>query len=133
MDVILNTLKEGPNDDYAVYYIVNKNLKMNKGKIAAQCCHANTSLIQVMERKKLSFYKPWLNTGEATVVLAATAEQFQEIYDKWSKPKSVNDIWCVGQVDAGRTQVEPGTMTVIGFRPMKKSEQPDELKELKLL
>jgi peptidyl-tRNA hydrolase, PTH2 family len=126
-----------------IYYVVNTSLNMGVGKIAAQCCHVNTDIIKLMEKcsKSPRLYREWKLYGETTVVLAADEEQFAAIYNEFkelSLNSPANDtkyktpVMCY-IVDAGRTEVEPGTMTVLGFTPMRKHEAPECIKVLKTL
>lgn len=121
-----------------VYYVVNTSLKMSSGKIAAQCCHVNTEIVLLMERQSKipQIYREWRNTGETTIVLRANEEEFKQIFNEFANVKTNSTFQppiMVYQKDAGRTQVEPGTITVLGFTPMYKDAVPECLKKLKLL
>lgn len=52
--------------------------------------------------------------------------------DKTVKREST-DAWCVYVRDAGRTQIEEGTLTCIAFKPMNRDKCPTFLNKLKLL
>ena len=119
-----------------VYYVVNTSLGMSAGKIAAQCCHVNTDIIRSMLKtsKLPKIYLSWKSTGETTVVLGADEEQFNAIFEEF-KDQKVDSSFRVPhmryQTDAGRTEVKPGTITVLGFTPMFKHEAPECIKSLK--
>ena len=121
-----------------IYYVVNTSLKMSAGKVAAQCCHVNTEIVLLMERqsKLPQIYREWRNTGETTIVLRANDEEFTAIFNEFNGMRTDSSFArpiMLYQTDAGRTQVEPGTITVLGFTPMHKDSAPESLKKLKLL
>ena len=121
-----------------VYYVVNTSLEMSAGKIAAQCCHVNTSIVRLMtsQSKIPHIYNAWTHDGETTVVLAANEEQFNAIFEEFKDKKtdsSFREPIMKYQTDAGRTEVKPGTITVLGFTPMFKHEAPECIKSLKTL
>ena len=95
----------------ANYFFVNTDLKMNKGKIAAQVSHVTrkmmTELIESNYYKEYA-YQVWNQSGNTTVVLKATQEELLQLK---SHPKAFHTI------DAGRTQIPAGSLTVVGFRP----------------
>lgn len=121
-----------------MYFIVNLSLKMSSGKTAAQCCHVNTAIIRMLEKpSEMPFaYKEWLFDGEATIILGADNEQFNEIYEQFKgrkKSKDFEEFVMCDVVDAGRTEVKSGTRTVLGFTPMHKHEAPECIQNLATL
>jgi peptidyl-tRNA hydrolase len=120
------------DSDPLVFYIVVRTT-LSPGKVAAQTAHAGRYLVKAYYEHFLktgfapgtdrwSVYQDWEKTGQITVILAATSEQFQEL--------SKNDDCCVVVVDAGRNEVAPGTQTALGFYPMRKSKVPKMFKRL---
>lgn len=107
-----------------MYIIVNKDLKMGTGKIAGQVGHCVAKLTRKLENKKTESYKEWVKTAEAKIILKSTEKQMLELLDKYN---------CVEVRDAGKTQIPENSLTVIGFEPMRNSEVPDEVIEMKLL
>ena len=105
-----------------MYLIVNNDLNMSKGKIAAQVGHIVESIIEELvkaeifssnQSKKKSFledYNLWKRVGRAKIVLKATQEEIKQL-------SILDDARYI--IDAGLTQVEPGSMTVVGFLPSK--------------
>src|ERR1700722_13791760 len=77
--------------------------------------------------KKIVIMKDWLNSGIRKVVLSADVHEWEKIMDHFDIGHIV--VVC----DAGLTQLEPGTNTVIGVWPIKKSDQPKCLKRLQVL
>ena len=68
--------------------------------------------------------------GTTKIVCKAKEEELRNLIELYSQ----NDrLWCEFICDAGRTQVEPGTLTAIAFRPLREDETPAILKGLSLL
>lgn len=126
-------------DPIIMYLIVRESLEMSIGKTAAQCSHAAQMLtLQYMNYKDIAhssglkgsewslMFKEWLNTSFRKVVLKADEKEWIKI-----KESMVNSMVLV--VDAGLTELQPNTETVIGLFPMKKSEVPKVVKRLQVL
>ncbi len=107
-----------------MYLIVNNSLNMNKGKIASQVGHAVSMIVRRLEKSPTTDYKNWLNDGEAKIVLKADSTILQSLR-KYKNTVSV--------IDAGLTQIEEGSLTVVGFYPCKDCDVPDVIKTLKLV
>lgn len=105
-----------------MYFVVNSDLKMKPGKVAAQCCHAAIQIYEKMPKDLL--YQEWLHTGTTKIVLIATENQMIDLHRKYSNIS-------VKVIDAGRTQILPNSFTVLGFYVSRKSRIP-ELQDLKL-
>lgn len=123
-----------------MYIVVNSDLSMGKGKIAAQCCHAACDVTRILERngKKCPNYREWLKDGETKVVLRATEKEILKLLDEYEvdkivKRESPNQIWCSSVQDAGRTQIPAGSLTCVAFRPFAKDDMPAEVRKFKLL
>lgn len=122
-----------------MYVIVNSDLGMGKGKIAAQCCHAACHVTRILERnqRKCEKYTQWLKKdGETKVVLRATQAELQKVLDQFEvdrvvKRENNEKDWCVAVHDAGRTQIPAGSLTCIAFKPTDRA--PTEIEKLKLL
>lgn len=92
-----------------MYFVVNQDLNMGKGKTAAQVAHAATMLTVTALSNPAAHpgFKPWYQHGQPKIVLKATQTDF----DRLAKTADVR------VVDAGRTQVDPHTTTVLGWFP----------------
>lgn len=113
-------------------FVVRNDLKMGKGKIAAQVAHAAVSniLLCLSNNKWREIMENWLNEGQPKVVLKVESEvELMEIYKKALElrlPVSLIE-------DAGKTQLEPGTKTCIGIGPYDSSTIDSITRKLKLL
>jgi PTH2 family peptidyl-tRNA hydrolase len=115
-----------------MYVLVNNDLNMGKGKIAGQVGHVVGLITEEIIRKSYESvkgvpdcylrYVKWKKTGFAKVILKATQEQITSLI---GEPESIHVI------DAGRTQIAPNSLTVIGFYPS--SELKEKFSEYKLL
>lgn len=108
------------NDEVRLAICIRKDLKMTKGKTVAQSCHATLacfrSLNNSLNGPKL--LERWLARGQAKITLQIENEE--HLQELWFKAKELGVMACPIR-DAGRTQVEPGTVTVIGIGPAPKS------------
>lgn len=122
----------------AMYFVVNTTLKMGKGKIAAQVGHAVETLVEDLLKKPNQDYVNWKNSLRRKVVLKASEEEIQGFLDEASRAvkkgeEKIDNESFITVRDAGLTQVEPGSLTVLGFVPMEGRTRPEFLKNLKLL
>lgn len=94
--------------------ILRKDLKMSRGKAAAQASHAAVAAAIQSKREKQNEFSMWWRTGQKKVVLAVESEE--ELLDIEHKLKSTGAIF-VKIDDAGRTQLPPNTTTALGIGP----------------
>lgn len=78
---------------YKQLIIIRKDLKMNKGKLAAQACHASMGALlkctdkndvrMLLDFQEFPIIKDWLDNSFAKVVLAVNSEEeLKECFDK---------------------------------------------------
>ncbi len=102
-------MKDAP---YKMVLIVNQELKMGKGKIAAQCGHASVGCYKRSLKMCPSGLRAWELTGCAKIaVKCPTEEEMRTIFDK-ALAKGL-PMYLVE--DAGRTQIAAGSRTVLGI------------------
>ena len=136
--------RKDQEDPWIMYLIVNDDLNMSAGKIAAQVGHAvgmmygyyqylNFNLeyaacgygeLSDVNLYGIKSFKSWKNDSFRKVVLKAKNS-------KWEKLK--DQLKCFVVRDAGLTEIDPGSETVIGVWPMKRSERPNILRKLQTL
>jgi peptidyl-tRNA hydrolase len=111
---------------------------MGAGKVAAQVGHAvgmlmgrymayftNESCDEPEDVKaRCEMTRTWLETSYRKVVLRADDREWESIKEQ---------LWCFVVLDAGLTEVDPGSETVIALWPMRKSEAPKVVKRLQTL
>ena len=94
--------------------ILRKDLKMTKGKAAAQASHAAVaSAIKTMRERQKEFTIWWRN-GQTKIILAVDSEE--ELLNLESKLRRTGVVMAKIN-DAGRTQLPPGTTTALGVGP----------------
>lgn len=93
--------------------VVRKDLSMGVGKIASQCSHA--SVMAYQKSSKLTLLK-WSLSGQKKIVVGCPSEQaLIDIRDKAKQHRLLTNVVR----DAGHTQVEPDTVTVLAVGPAK--------------
>jgi peptidyl-tRNA hydrolase, PTH2 family len=107
--------------------VVNSELGLPKGKLAAQVAHAAVAAFLEAGPKARS---AWLSAGMPKVVLrAATEAALQELH---AKAQSAGLPVALIE-DAGRTVVAEGTVTCVGIGPATAAQLEPLTRELKLL
>ncbi|XP_003427377.2 peptidyl-tRNA hydrolase 2, mitochondrial isoform X1 [Nasonia vitripennis] len=112
--------------------IVRTDLSMGQGKIASQCAHA---ALECYLKASKGFFKPigpklWLMTGQPKIVLRVQSET--ELMSLAEAAKKAG-LSTVAIRDAGRTQLKPGTVTVLGIGPGAADRVDSVTSHLKLL
>jgi len=91
--------------------VVRNDLKMGKGKIAAQCCHGSLGAYKKTNPEKI---RKWENEAYAKVVCKVNSlEELLEL----KKQAIINKVSYYLVVDAGRTQIPTSTTTVLALGP----------------
>jgi PTH2 family peptidyl-tRNA hydrolase len=107
--------------------VVRKDLKMSKGKTAAQCCHA---CLGSYKKANLNKIKKWENEGYAKIILKVdNLDNLLHINDLSNK----NNIPNYLVTDQGRTELPPSTVTCLGIGPDEDKIIDKVTKNLKLL
>lgn len=104
----------GEGGEFKMILVVRNDLKMGKGKVAAQCAHAAVSAYKQVQRKNPELLKQWEYCGQPKVVVKAPDED--TLIDLLGHAKEVGLPVSLIQ-DAGRTQIAPGSRTVLGIGP----------------
>ncbi|MBD3259511.1 peptidyl-tRNA hydrolase [Candidatus Woesearchaeota archaeon] len=101
---------------YKQVILVRMDLKMPKGKMGAQCSHASVSAVLKAQksRKHKDAVSDWAKEGMKKVVLKVADKKELLKYIQMAKDMKLP---CVTITDAGRTVVEPGTMTCGAIGP----------------
>ncbi|XP_055631701.1 probable peptidyl-tRNA hydrolase 2 [Toxorhynchites rutilus septentrionalis] len=100
--------------EYKMILVVRNDLKMGKGKIAAQCGHAAVGAYEGASKKTPTILRKWQHTGQAKIAVKVDSEQqMMEVY----KTAKANNLNCCLIRDAGRTQIEPNSKTVLAIGP----------------
>jgi peptidyl-tRNA hydrolase, PTH2 family len=147
-------------DPIVMYLVVRESINMSIGKTAAQCAHASQMLtLNYMDLQKtaakiqkalgvpqmepadrtegiehykrlavpISIFGEWMAASFRKVVLTADEKEWAKL-----KEEAKNQQHVIVR-DAGLTELEPGTETVIGLWPMRKSSRSKLMKRLQNL
>jgi len=100
--------------EYKQVIVVRTDIKMSPGKLAAQVAHAAVTAAFNAYRSKPEWFQEWWETGQKKVVLRGGCEA--ELLDLVEKARLQGLPYAVIR-DAGRTELEPGTLTAIAIGP----------------
>ncbi|XP_060533250.1 probable peptidyl-tRNA hydrolase 2 [Cylas formicarius] len=109
---------EDTADEFRLILGVRNDLKMQKGKVAAQCGHGAMAAYAKTLSSSPKLLRNWLRNGGTKIAVRVDSEEQLLELDK--KAKEMNVLSCIIR-DAGQTQVLPGTRTVIAIGPAPKS------------
>ena len=98
---------------YKMVLCVNTDLKMGKGKIAAQCGHAALGAYKSACRKCPTAVRTWERTGCAKIAVKITQDDMSNVA-ALARSRGI-PLYLVE--DAGRTQIAAGSRTVLGLGP----------------
>ncbi|MBN2478338.1 peptidyl-tRNA hydrolase [Candidatus Micrarchaeota archaeon] len=110
--------------------IVRNDLKMGKGKIAAQASHASLASFLKTQNSNPEITEKWLEEGMKKIVLKVDSEKDLLIYFQHCKDSGIP---CELIRDAGLTQIKGGSITCFGAGPYYEDDLNKILGRLKLL
>ena len=87
---------------------------MGKGKVAAQVAHAAISTAEKVKIRQKKWYKTWLLSGQAKVIVKA--DTLDTIYDIKIRAEKEGLMTSIIE-DKGLTQIPLGTITCVGIGP----------------
>ncbi|CAA2981783.1 peptidyl-tRNA hydrolase 2, mitochondrial-like isoform X2 [Olea europaea var. sylvestris] len=97
-------------EDFKMVLVVRNDLKMGKGKIAAQCSHAALGLYKKLVNRAPKSLNRWEMCGQVKVVVKIESEDDMLVLQ--AKANSLN-LQTHITIDAGRTQLAPNSRTVM--------------------
>ena len=103
-----------PTFRYKQVIAMRTDLKMSRGKIAAQAGHAAVSAAEEARKKHSDWYKAWIAEGQCKIAVKAESEQeLLELEKKAKKSKLPTALI----IDRGLTELPPETITCLGIGP----------------
>ena len=91
--------------------VIRQDIKMSKGKLAAQCCHASVSAVL---KSRHTAVKKWELEGQKKVILKTKSmEALLELKKKCDRLGLASSLIS----DAGHTELAAGTVTALGIGP----------------
>jgi peptidyl-tRNA hydrolase, PTH2 family len=113
--------------EYKQAILVRTDLKMSKGKLAAQVAHASVEAVLNSSKLKVT---PWKNIGMKKIILKVEDQKELIKYQRLAK----NEKLVASLIkDAGRTELKPGTITCLGIGPDKEDKIDKITSKLKIL
>jgi len=106
--------------------LVRTDLKMGKGKIATQACHASVGALRLADE---NIVEGWEKFAKKVVLKVKDEKELMKFYKKAKEEK----FPCFLVRDAGLTQLEPGTVTALGIGPVEEKKINKITGRLKLL
>lgn len=98
---------------YKQVIVVRSDLKLSKGKLAAQCAHASLEAYKKADKRIAAL---WDKEGSKKVVLKAKdLKQLLALKEKCEILKITHALIA----DAGLTETKPGTITALGIGPQR--------------
>jgi len=107
--------------------LVRQDLKLPKGKAMAQVAHASVSALIKSHKDDIN---KWQSQGQKKVVLKVNDKEELLLYKM--KAEDAGLITALVE-DAGRTVLEPGTITCLGIGPDKEEKIDKITGKLKLV
>ena len=111
-------------------FVVNHELKMGKGKIAAQVAHAAVKATLACGEQDPSLLDAWFKTGQKKICVKGDSAHH---LDQLSSDAKKNGIIVNKIHDAGHTQIPAGSFTVLALGPCRDEDVEIITGDLKLL
>ena len=107
-------LRSKTDEEYKMVIVMRSDLKMSKGKLAAQAAHAAVNCAFAAKKKDPRGFDKWYSEGQKKVVLKV--DSLERLYEI----KAIVDANSINNsliTDAGRTEIATGSVTCIGIGP----------------
>jgi PTH2 family peptidyl-tRNA hydrolase len=116
--------------EYKQVIVFRSDLKLGKGKIAAQAGHAAVSAAEEARKRHRSWWEAWLFEGQRKIAVKVKSEKELLELEEQAKELGLPNALIT---DRGLTQIPEGTVTCLGIGPAP-AEKVDRLTgKLKLL
>jgi PTH2 family peptidyl-tRNA hydrolase len=110
--------------------VVRDDLKLSIGKLSVQVAHASVNCSLAAKKAKTKWFRAWYSEGQKKVVLRAF--DIKHIYELKAQAEALNLTTSL-VMDAGLTEVPPGTITCLGIGPGPNEIMDKVTGQLKLL
>ena len=100
--------------EYKQVIVFRSDLKLSKGKIAAQAGHAAVSAAEEAHKRHRSWWEAWLYEGQRKIAVKVKNEkellELERQANEFALPNALI-------VDRGLTEIPPDTVTCLGIGP----------------
>lgn len=101
-------------EEMAMVLVTRRDLKISRGKLAAQCGHAAVECALKAKRETPRSLETWRDNGARKVVVEAPSiEALKRLFGE----AQAAGIVAYMVRDAGHTEIPAGTVTVVGLGP----------------
>jgi PTH2 family peptidyl-tRNA hydrolase len=100
--------------EYKQVIVFRTDLKMGKGKLAAQAGHAAVSAAEEARKRHRVWWEAWLFEGQRKIAVKAKDEKELSELESAAKDLGLPNALIV---DRGLTQIPEGTVTCLGIGP----------------
>ena len=121
---------DSSNFSHKMVIVVRTDLKMSKGKMAAQAGHAAVSASEYARKNRPEWWSPWIIEGQCKIAVKVRSEQ--EIMEIERKARNAG-LPVALIVDRGLTEIPPNTTTCLGIGPAPANKVDIITGKLKLL
>ena len=105
--------------DHKLVIVARKDVKLSAGKLAAQVGHASVDCALKAQKHQPEAFRRWHAEGQKKVVLKA--QSLEDLYQLKAVAERAG-LTTALIADAGHTELEPGTVTVLGIGPGRESD-----------
>ena len=99
---------------YKQVIVLRTDIKMSKGKMAAQAGHAAVSASEYARKHRPEWWTPWIMEGQCKIAVKVKSEQ--EICEL-ERTARYTGLPVALIVDRGLTEIPPNTITCLGIGP----------------
>lgn len=99
---------------YKQVIVFRSDLKLSRGKLAAQAGHAAVSAAEEARKHRKEWWIAWMSEGQCKIAVKVKSEKELSALEEQAKELGLP---CELVVDRGLTEVPPGTTTCLGIGP----------------
>jgi len=108
---------------YKQIIVFRSDLRLSKGKTAAQAGHAAVSAAEEARKHRRKWFDEWLNEGQRKIAVKVKSEKEMSQLETAAKELGLPNALIV---DRGLTEIPAGTVTCLGIGPAP-AEKVDKL------
>jgi len=99
---------------YKQVIVFRSDLRLSKGKVAAQAGHAAVSTAEEARRHHRKWFEEWYDEGQRKIAVKVKNQREMEELETQAKELGLPSALIV---DRGLTEIPPGTVTCLGIGP----------------